>query len=99
MPDFTMVGNVNRVMSDEEQAAFDALRASDKMPLRQDGHEARGHRQGLLDASDWTQTADSPLTTAKKAAWATYRSTLRDLPTVDAKWPVVEEITWPTEPS
>jgi hypothetical protein len=52
----------------------------------------RSHRTYLLRESDWTQTADSPLTDEKKAEWATYRQTLRDLPSTD---PIV----WPTEPS
>ena len=52
----------------------------------------RPMRDDLLAASDWTQTADSPLTDEKKAEWATYRQTLRDLPSTD---PIV----WPTEPS
>ena len=93
------VGELTREMTAEEQTAHDALLVSDKTTLPKDGHEARGHRQGLLDASDWTQAGDSPLTSSKKTAWATYRSALRDLPTADAKWPDVAEITWPTEPS
>ena len=52
-------------------------------------------RDGLLAASDWTQSPDSPLTDAKKTAWATYRQVLRDLPanTTDPANPV-----WPTRP-
>jgi hypothetical protein len=34
-------------------------------------------RDGELARTDWTQVADS---TADKAAWATYRQALRDLP-------------------
>jgi hypothetical protein len=34
-------------------------------------------RKTELASCDWTQAADSP---ADKAAWATYRQTLRDLP-------------------
>jgi hypothetical protein len=42
---------------------------------------ARGQRNGLLAASDWTQmVADSPLSDKQRAAWATYRQKLRDLP-------------------
>jgi hypothetical protein len=56
----------------------------------------RGGRDELLKSSDWTQAADSPLTDAKKAEWATYRQQLRDLPanTSDPANP-----TWPTPPS
>ena len=41
----------------------------------------RLHRDALLAASDWTQTADDP--TGNAAAWATYRQQLRDAP---ANW-------------
>lgn len=51
----------------------------------------RSHRTYLLKESDWTQTADSPLTDSKKAEWVTYRQALRDLPTADP-------ISWPTAP-
>jgi hypothetical protein len=34
-------------------------------------------RNAELAASDWTQTLDAPV---DKAAWATYRQELRDLP-------------------
>lgn len=50
-------------------------------------------RNDLLQASDWTQLADSSV---DKAAWSTYRQELRDLPT-SAGWPT--NVTWPTEPS
>jgi hypothetical protein len=56
----------------------------------------REYRRILLLESDWTQAADSPLSDAKKAEWATYRQQLRDLPanTTDPANP-----TWPTPPS
>jgi hypothetical protein len=40
----------------------------------------RDERDQLLLESDWTQSADSPLDADTKAAWATYRQELRDLP-------------------
>jgi hypothetical protein len=49
-------------------------------------------RNDLLDASDWTQINDS---TADKAAWATYRQALRDIPTQNG-FPFTIE--WPTSP-
>lgn len=49
-------------------------------------------RNNLLDASDWTQINDS---TADKAAWATYRQALRDIP-AQAGFPFTIE--WPTSP-
>ena len=59
----------------------------------------REERDDRLEASDWTQASDhsSPLADDKKAEWATYRQSLRNLPaTADMiAWPDV----WPTEPS
>ena len=55
-------------------------------------------RDEKLVASDWTHLSDypAPLTAAKRAEWATYRQSLRDLPaTADmTSWPDV----WTTEP-
>lgn len=48
----------------------------------------RGARDRALTACDWTQLADSPLTTEKKAEWVTYRQALRDLPAAEG-WPNV----------
>jgi hypothetical protein len=50
-------------------------------------------RDRELAASDWTQVADS---TADKAAWATYRQALRDLPASN-KDP--KKIKFPSRPS
>lgn len=53
---------------------------------------ARDKRNRLLAECDWTQTVDSPLSNEQKAAWATYRQALRDVPEqpgfpYDIKWP------------
>jgi hypothetical protein len=53
--------------------------------------QARAKRDSLLTASDWTQVADAPV---DQAAWATYRSLLRDVPQ-QAGFP--DNVTWPTE--
>jgi len=52
----------------------------------------RSYRDLRLTSSDWTQVADALV---DKAAWATYRQQLRDLPsnTTDLENPV-----WPTPP-
>ena len=52
----------------------------------------RRQRSSLLQASDWTQVADSPV---DAAAWAAYRQALRDLPgnTTDPTSPQ-----WPDTP-
>ena len=59
--------------------------------LEQQFAYVRAVRNAELTATDWTQIADS---TADKAAWATYRQALRDLPAQNAdpkkiKFPVV----------
>ena len=54
--------------------------------------EARTERNRLLSESDWTQIADA---TVDKAAWATYRQALRDLPQ-QAGFPTT--INWPVKP-
>lgn len=54
--------------------------------------EAREKRNELLQASDWTQVADSLV---DKAAWAAYRQELRNITAQDG-FPHV--ITWPTAP-
>lgn len=53
---------------------------------------ARAERDYLLSSSDWTQVADVPV---DQAAWASYRSLLRDVP-AQAGFPT--DITWPTKP-
>ena len=55
-------------------------------------------RNCLLDASDWTQSADSPLSSAKKTEWATYRTKLRTLPVDQSSVETEVDITWPTKP-
>jgi len=50
-------------------------------------------RSQELNATDWTQIADS---TADKTAWATYRQALRDLPASNAD---PKKIKFPTRPA
>ena len=52
----------------------------------------RNIRNAKLSQCDWTQLADSA---ADKAAWATYRQELRDVP---AQTGFPWEVTWPTQP-
>jgi hypothetical protein len=52
----------------------------------------RADRNKRIADCDWTQVADSPV---DKAAWATYRQTLRDIPQ-QAGFPW--DIQWPTMP-
>jgi hypothetical protein len=69
-------------MEEEAKTAKDAEHAKSMRDQR---------NQKLFDC-DWTQLADSP---ENKAAWATYRQALRDIPT-QAGFPW--EVQWPTQP-
>jgi len=62
----------------------------------------RSERNILLKNSDWTQLPDCQLTNDKKTEWATYRQTLRDLPSTAS--PNLDEkgnltgVEWPEMP-
>jgi hypothetical protein len=66
--------------ADKEGPKWDALRLE---------------RDKRLSVCDWTQGNDSPLVTQSKTDWATYRQSLRDLPsnTTDP-----DSVVWPTKP-
>ena len=60
--------------------------------------ELRTYRDDELSTSDWTQAPDNALDSTTKAAWATYRTKLRDLPS-DAKAPFwFDDSDWPLAP-
>ena len=56
------------------------------------GAVIRADRNRRLNESDWTQVEDSPV---DKAAWATYRQALRDVPS-QAGFPW--NVNWPEKP-
>jgi hypothetical protein len=60
--------------------------------------EMRSLRDYKLGRSDWTQVADSPLADTDKAAWATYRQALRDVPANNPDVTSLDEVSWPTKP-
>ena len=67
-----------------DQAAYEAGKDADQAAA------IRTQRDSKLSSTDWTQVADAPV---DKAAWATYRQALRDVPTQTGfPW----EVTWPT---
>jgi len=70
----------------EQEATYKASKDADQAAA------VRTERNSRLAACDWTQVADSPV---DKAAWATYRQSLRDI-TSQPGFPW--EITWPTSP-
>ena len=67
--------------------------------LAEEWKRIRRERTRLLSETDWTQGGDSPLTDAKKTAWATYRTSLRTLPEDQKSKTKYSDITWPTQPS
>ena len=93
MPNYhtTSEGNVPFTAEEEVQWAADqaawAAGANDRKAV-----EVRSERNAKLAATDWTQVAD---TTADKAAWATYRQALRNVPT-QAGFP--NTVVWPVAP-
>ena len=58
----------------------------------------RKDRDIQLQASDWTQLPNCPLTDTKKSEWATFRQSLRDLPS-HSNWPNLVDGDWPDEPT
>ena len=91
---------VTRDLTEEEEAA----RAAADEARDANISEIRSERNGKLARSDWTQANDSPLSTSKKTAWATYRQELRDFPDGKTKQSEFTRdsdgvIVWPTEPS
>lgn len=77
--------NVIELSADELQQVEDNAAAS-----------VRATRDQKLTDTDWTQMPDSPLSDSDKTAWATYRQSLRDLPSTDG---FPHAITWPEEPN
>ena len=77
----------------EETAVYQAaLAAWDAGENDRQSAAVRADRNARLAATDWTQIADS---TADKPAWATYRQSLRDVPS-QVGFP--QSVTWPQEP-
>ena len=73
--------------------------ARDARVLADEWKLIRAERDRLLANSDWTQGADSPLASAKKTEWATYRTKLRTLPEDQKDKTTYADITWPSQPS
>jgi len=61
--------------------------------------QIRNKRFYMLAASDWTQVPDSPISTEKKAEWATYRQQLRDLPANYTDDDDFADVVFPTPPT
>ena len=80
------------VFTDGETTAAEQETAYKAMKDAEQATSVRNSRTEKLKDSDWTQIVDS---TADKAAWATYRTALRNVPTqVGFPW----TIDWPVAP-
>jgi hypothetical protein len=93
VPQGLVRGNVKVLNTEGVLSLVEDTSKSDTNPYWKALRTARNVR---LQASDWTQLSDSPLSPEDKAAWAAYRQDLRDLP-ADTTDP--ENPTWPTEPT
>ncbi len=80
----------------QEYLVWDQTNDADPADTPDWDSEGRGIRDTKLAATDWTQTDDFPGDAPKKAAFATYRQDLRDLP---ADYPDYSTVVWPTEPT
>lgn len=80
--EFVSVVQIESLTAEEIQADKDSAMA-----------QIRGQRNQLLKDCDWTQIVDC---TADKTAWATYRQTLRDLPSMITEPRTFTD--WPHDP-
>jgi len=91
MPRQKVVNGVYYDLTAEEEAELDAQREAADLDMSM----IRGERNGKLGASDWTQLSDAALGDHTPQEWATYRQSLRDLPSVYSR---VSEVVWPNDP-
>jgi hypothetical protein len=84
------------VMTDEEQAEFDARNTAwnNDAPNRRMA-ELRRQRDALLVETDWMANSDVTMSDA----WATYRQALRDITTQTPNDDALSNITFPTKPT
>jgi hypothetical protein len=88
---------VGPVFADNDDATAAEQQAAYRTNIdNQVAASVRSERDRKLAACDWTVLTDSPLTTAKKTAWKTYRTALRDISAAEG---FPHTMKWPTEPS
>ena len=92
------------VADDATQMVVDGAIVSKPEPTEAEKTEAvldflRHRRDMSLASSDWTQTADSPLTAEQRSEWQMYRQALRDLPADYSYVNSLEQVTFPEIPS
>jgi len=88
---------VGPVFTDNEEGTAAEQEAAYRTKIdNQAAASVRAERNRKLAACDWTVLTDSPLSDTDKAAWTSYRQSLRNLPTSEG-FPHTME--WPTEPA
>ena len=91
MPRQKIVDNVYVDLTAEEEAEI----AADIEAMDLDLGFVRSQRDGMLVFSDWTQIGDAALGDHTAEEWATYRQSLRDLPSTADRQSL---IVWPEDP-
>ena len=86
-----VVNGVYYDLTAEEEAELEARAEAADLDMNM----VRGQRDGMLSAADWTQLGDAALGDHTAEEWATYRQSLRDLPSVYSR---VSEVVWPNDP-
>lgn len=56
-------------------------------------------RDHMLTSTDWTQLPDVVFNAGVKAAWATYRIALRNVPSDNSSVTSLDDVVWPTKPT
>ena len=56
-------------------------------------------RDQMLTSTDWTQLPDVVFNAGVKAAWATYRTALRNVPSANSSVTSIDDVVWPTKPT
>ena len=86
-----VVNGVYYDLTDAEEAELTARAEAADLDMNM----VRSQRNGMLGAADWTQLGDAALGDHTAVEWATYRQSLRDLPSVYSR---VSEVVWPNDP-
>ena len=86
-----VVNGVYYDLTDAEEAELTARAEAADLDMNM----VRGQRDGMLSAADWTQLGDAALGDHTPEEWATYRQSLRDLPSVYSR---VSTVVWPNDP-
>ena len=86
-----VVNGVYYDLTDAEEAELTAMAEAADLDMNM----VRGQRDGMLSAADWTQLGDAALGDHTPEEWATYRQSLRDLPSVHSR---VSTVVWPNDP-